>query len=261
MQYRRLGRTHMMAAEVGLGLRSLLPLGTEAAAAVVRSAVLGGCNVVEVETDSPEQLAVVEAVLRQLRPQLIVVGVGGTDLEGVRAAQAAMALDYFDCYLATGSSPDLGALQALATEGLARAVGVSTSDMAEALSAILDGGVELVQIPFNLLELRAPAGVDAVLTAARDADVGVLACSPLAGGRLGAGGERALLEALGFLLDGPHRSVAQAAIAWALSDMRVSAVVAGPASEEQAYENAGASYLAPLEAPTLDAIGWAVARA
>ncbi len=260
MQYRRLGRTHMMAAEVGLGLRSLLPLGVEAAAEVVRTAVLAGSNVVEVETNAPGQLAVLESVLRQLRPQLIVVGVGATDLEGARAAQAAMGLDYFDCYLADGPAPDLGALQALATEGVARAVGVSTGEMSEALSAILDGGVELVQIPFNLLELRAPSGVDAVLTAARDADVGVLACSPLAGGGLGAHGEPALLEALRFLLDGPHRSVAQAALGWALSDMRVSVVVAGPASEAQAYENVGASYLAPLDPLTLAGIATAVGR-
>ena len=260
MQYRRLGRTHMMAAEVGVGLRSLLRLGTEAASEVVRTAVLAGCNVVEVETDSPEQLSLVAGVLRQLRPQMIVVGVGATDLEGVRAAQAAMGLDYFDCYLASEPNADLGALQVLVSAGLAKAVGVAAREMSEALSAILDGGVELVQVPFNLLELRDPTGVDAVLTAARDADVGVLACSPIAGGRLGEHGERGLLEALGFLTDGPHRSVAQASISWALSEVRVSAVVAGPASEAQAYENLGASYLAPLDGATLAAIGAAVAR-
>lgn len=260
MQYRRLGRTHMMAAEVGVGLRSLLRLGADAAAEVLRTAVLAGCNVVEVEADSPEQLSAVAGVLRQLRPQMIVVGVGATHLQGVRAAQAAMGLDYFDCYLASEPSADLGALQALTTEGLARAVGVATGEMSEALSAILDGGVELVQIPFNLLELREPTGVDAVLTAARDADVGVLACSPIAGGRLGEQGERGLLETLAFLTDGPYRSVAQASIGWALSDPRVSAVVAGPASEAHAYENAGASYLAPLDEPTLAAIAVAVGR-
>lgn len=260
MQYRRLGRTHMMAAEVGLGLRSLLRLGVEPAAEVLRSAVVNGCNVVEVETGSPEQLAVLGLVLRQLRPQLIVVGVGATDFEGVRAAQTAMDLDYFDCYLANEPGADLGALQLLAQAGMAKAVGVATSDMGEALSAILDGGVELVQIPFSLLELREPLGVDAVLTAARDADVGVLACSSLGGGKLGANGEAGLIEALAFLTDGPPRSVAQAALGWVLSDLRVSVVVTGPASELQAYENAGAPYLAPLDETTMTAMVQAVRR-
>lgn len=257
MQYRRLGRTHMMAAEVGLGLRSLERLPAAAAAEVIRAAALVGSNVVEVDTGSPAQLAALALALKPLRSQLLVVGVGATNRESVEAAMATLGLDYFDAYLANAPGADLGEVQSLALAGVAKAVGVATSEMSEALSAILDGGVEIVQVPFNLLELRQPTGVDAVFAAAHAADVGVLACSPLAGGRL-AHGDAAVRDALEFLLDGRPRSVAQAALGWALTDLRVSAVVAGPASEEHVYENAGASYLAPLDDGTLAAIARAM---
>jgi aryl-alcohol dehydrogenase-like predicted oxidoreductase len=135
--------------------------------------------------------------------------------------------------------------------GLARNVGIATADTTEALRAVLDGGIDVIQLPISALELRDPSGADAVLTAARDADVGVLACSPLAGGSLGAHGDRELLEALAFLEDGAPRSVAQAMLAWVLTDPRVAAVVAGPSSEGQALENAGASALVPLEEAAL----------
>jgi aryl-alcohol dehydrogenase-like predicted oxidoreductase len=251
MQYRRLGRTNFMAAEVGIGLSRLASLKADAGADVVRAAVAAGMNIVEVDTRSDSEIAVLASMLRGLRPQLIVVGVGDGVRPGTQAALTALGLDHFDCYLAADTG-DLGEVQALGLAGLTRAVGLTTSEPASALAAVLDGSIEVLQLSFNPLELRDPSGADALLTAARGADVGVLACSPLARGVLGHDAQ--LLDTLAFLTDGPARSVAQAAIAWALSDLRVGAVVGGPRTVEQARENAEASRIAPLPDDILERI-------
>ncbi|MSP22138.1 MAG: hypothetical protein EXR66_03860 [Dehalococcoidia bacterium] len=255
MQYRRLGRANFMAAEVGVGLDALAALPPTAASEVLLAAVAGGSNIIEVDTRVEAQLAAIASVLRGLRTQLIVVGVGDGARGGAEAALAAMGLDYFDCYLAAGAA-SIGDVQALAFAGLTRTAGLAAGDPAEALAAILEGGVDVVQVSLSALELRAPSGADAVLMAAQHADVGVIACSPLAGGTLAS--DAALLETLSFVLDGPARSVPQAAIAWALSDLRLSAVVAGPRTIEQARENAEASRVAPLPADVLEHIALAL---
>jgi aryl-alcohol dehydrogenase-like predicted oxidoreductase len=146
----------------------------------------------------------------------------------------------------------LGDVQALALAGLTRTVGVTADDPAQALAAVLDGSIDVVQLALSPLELRQPSGVDALLTAAQHADVGVLACAPLAGGRLP--GDAQLSDALAFLTDGPARSVAQAAIAWCLSEPRIAAVVCGPRTIEQARENAEASRIAPLPVDMLERV-------
>lgn len=251
MQYRRLGRTNFMAAEVGIGLAGLATLAPDDATEVLRAAIAAGTNIIEVDTRVETELAAVASILRGLRTQLIVVGVGNGDRAATEAALAAMGLDHFDCYLVDAST-SIGDVQALALAGLTRTAGFAADDPAEALAAVLEGGVDVVQVALSALELRAPSGVDAVLTAAQHADVGVLVCSPLAGGRLAE--DATHLEALHFLLDGPARSVAQAAIAWALSEPRVSAVIAGPRSVEQAREDAEASRVAPLPADILERV-------
>ena len=257
MQYRRLGRTNLMAAEVGIGLARIAHLEVDAGAAVLRAAIAAGTNLVEVDTRNESEIAVLASMLRGLRPQLIVVGVGDGGRPATQAALTALGLDHFDCYLAADTH-DLGEVQALGLARLTRAVGLATSEPASALPALLDGSIEVLQLSFNPLELRDPTGADALLTAARDADVGVLACSPLAGGRLGH--DPQLLEALSFLIDGPARSVPQAALAWALSDLRVSAVLGGSRTAEQARENAEASRIAPLPDDILERIASALRK-
>ncbi len=258
MQYRRLGRTNLMAAEVGIGARTLARLSPEDGAAVIRAGVSAGTNVIEVDTAAPAELAALSLALKGLRPQLVVVGTGDPTKSAVAAALAALGLDYFDCFLAAGPDADLGEAQTLVEAGVARSVGLATNDAAHALAAVLDGHIDVIQIPLNLLELRVPSGVDAVLTAARDGNVGILACAPLGGGRLGTRGAAEVLDRLTFLSDGAPRSIAQAAIAWSLTDPRVGAVVAGPGTAEQALENAGASALAPLDAATRERIATAL---
>ncbi|MFN8639157.1 MAG: aldo/keto reductase [Dehalococcoidia bacterium] len=79
----------------------------------------------------------------------------------------------------------------------------------------------------------------------------MLTCAPLGGGTLGARGEPALLERLKFLTDGAPRSVAQAALAWVLSDHRLAATIAGPSTVAHALDLASASALAPLDELTI----------
>lgn len=258
MQFRRLGRTNLMAAEVGISAAGLTELSPDDGAAVLRAAASSGSNIIEVGTADPAQLAAVALALKGLRPQLLVVGSGDVSRGVVEQALTALNLDHFDCYLAAGSSADLGEAQSLAGAGLARSVGLSTDDATEALSTILDGGIDVIQLPVNALELRSPIGIDAVLSAARDADVGVLGCSPLAGGGLGGSADESLVARLAFLLDGAPRSVAQAAIAWALSDPRVTAVVARTSRADHAAENAAASALAPLDEVLIERIAEAL---
>jgi aryl-alcohol dehydrogenase-like predicted oxidoreductase len=248
MQYRRLGRTQFMAGEVGIGLGALRGLPADEAAEVIRAAVAAGVNVVEVDTRNEAEVSALAAVLRPVRTQLIVTGAGNGDRAATEAVLAALGLDHFDCYLAADATAR-GDVQALAAAGLTRMAGLAADGPAEALAAILDGGVDVVQVALSALELRQPSGVDAVLTAAQHAGVGVLACSPLAGGRLL--DDARAIEALSALTDGPVRSVAQGAIAWALSEPRIASVISGPRSAEQARENAEASRAAPLAADLL----------
>ncbi len=225
---------------------------------MIRAGVSAGTNIIEVDTSSTAELAALALALKGLRPQLVIVGTGNPSRDSVEAALAALGLDYFDCFLATGPDADVGEAQTLVAASVARWAGLATDDPAQALAAVLDGNIDVVQMPYSLLELRVASGVDAVLTAARDANVGVLACAPLGGGRLGGHGVKDVLDRLAFLSDGAPRSIAQAAIAWSLTDPRVGAVIAGPGTVEHALENAGASPLAPLDAETLDRLATAL---
>ncbi len=246
MHYRRLGRTNLMVAEVGIGTTYLARAGAEGGAEVIRAGVAAGANLIEVDTAAPDELAALALVLRALRPQLVVIGTGDASEATVAGALEASGLDYFDCYLVNDPAR-LADARALAMAGRTRFVGVAAHDPAEALRVVLGGEVDVVQVPRNAFELRTPTGVDAVLAAARDAEMGILACSPLGGGALSALGEPALLERLRSLTDGAPRSVAQAALAWVLSDHRLAAAVAGPSTVAQALDLTGASALAPLD--------------
>lgn len=255
MQFRRLGRSELMVAEVGLGVARLAALGTDEGAAALRAGFAYGVNLVEVDVRDDAALALVAAAIEGVRSQLVLVGTGPAEADTVRSALARLNSRHFDCFLAADDDGiDLGALQALALDGAARSIGVATEEPERALAAILEGAVEVVQLPLHLLELAQPTGVDAALNAAQAADVGVLACSPLAGGRLGAHGEAPLLEELAFLADGPPTSPSEGALAWVLSESRVGALVCGPSSAEQARSCARTSGYAPLDADTLERV-------
>jgi aryl-alcohol dehydrogenase-like predicted oxidoreductase len=171
-----------------------------------------------------------------------------------------------------------GALDDLVTEGLLAAYGVSVETCEEALDAIARPGVASIQIILNAFR-RKP--LEAVLPAAREAGVGVIARVPLASGLLSgrydldttfpgedhrtynrrgeafdvgetfAGvpfdvGVRAAREV--SALAGPDRTPAQLALRWILDQDAVSTVIPGARSIEQVRGNVAASDLAPLDA-------------
>ena len=253
MRYRKLGRSELMVGEVGVGAAALAASHAGGADAI-RAALDAGVNLVEVAVADERQLAVVADAIDGVHGRLVLIGTGGAGEAPVEAALERLGADRFDCYLLDDPAAEIAAVEAMALSGLTRAVGLATDRPETALAAIDGGGVDVVQLPFNLL---AP-DIEAVLRAAAVAGVGVIGCSPLAGGRLGAGVDGALAEALGFLLHGEPSTLPQAAIAWALSEPRLAAVIAGPRSAVQATEDAEASTVAPLPEADRERVGEAV---
>ncbi|MEX5297595.1 aldo/keto reductase [Kocuria sp. CPCC 205292] len=163
------------------------------------------------------------------------------------------------------------ALDTLVEEGAVRHYGVSVERTDEALAAIARGSTATVQIILNAFRLKP---LDAVLPAAQEAGVGIIARVPLASGLLSGkytpdtrfaaddhrsynrGGEafdvgetfsgvdferglEAVREFAGLLPDGV--STAQAALAWIIAQDGVSTVIPGARSVEQVRANASAA--------------------
>jgi aryl-alcohol dehydrogenase-like predicted oxidoreductase len=165
-----------------------------------------------------------------------------------------------------------------------RAYGVSVETSAQALSAIARPGVASVQIILNCFRLKP---LDAVLPAAREAGVGIIARVPLASGLLSgrydenttfpandhrtynrhgdafdvgetfAGvpfevGLKAARE-LAELVD-PGSTLAQFALRWVIDQPGVSSVIPGARNAEQVRANAAAAALAPLREQQLEGV-------
>jgi aryl-alcohol dehydrogenase-like predicted oxidoreductase len=168
------------------------------------------------------------------------------------------------------------ALDEMVQEGRIRNYGVSVETAAEALTAIARPGVATVQIVLNAFRLKP---LEAVLPAAREAGVGIIARVPLASGLLSgkydeqttfaaddhrtynrageafdvgetfAGvpfetGLEAVRELRGIVPEGV--AMAQFALRWIVDQPGVSTVIPGARNPEQARGNAAAADLAPL---------------
>ncbi|SDC98290.1 aldo/keto reductase [Glycomyces harbinensis] len=176
------------------------------------------------------------------------------------------------------------ALDTLVEEGRIAAYGVSVETCDEALTAIARPGTASVQIILNPFRLKP---LEAVLPAAAEAGVGVIARVPLASGLLSgkytkdtvfaANDHRAynrhgeafdqgetfsgvdyatgVEAAVAFASLAPEgASPAQTALRWILQQPGVSTVIPGARNPEQARANAEAAALAPLPEATLDAV-------
>ncbi|WP_129664448.1 aldo/keto reductase [Phytoactinopolyspora endophytica] len=176
------------------------------------------------------------------------------------------------------------ALDAMIQEKRIGAYGVSVETCDEALTAIRRPGVATVQIILNCFRQKP---LDAVLPAAADAGVGIIARVPLASGLLSgkydestvfadddhrtfnrqgeafdvgetfAGvpfdvGVAAAREVAELTPDGA--STAQLALRWIVDQRGVSVVIPGARTPEQARNNVAAADLAPLGAETTSAI-------
>ncbi len=148
-------------------------------------------------------------------------------------------------------------------EGKIRHYGVSINKMEEGTAAANGGRSDTIQIEYNLLD-QDPA--EEVFPLAKKLNVGVIARVPLRRGLLTgkmkledqqrfqkddvrarnfAGDifkrELEKVEQLRFLVKGPIRSLAQAAIAFCLADPAVSIVIPGARDAKQMRENASAA--------------------
>ncbi len=175
-------------------------------------------------------------------------------------------------------------LDTLVAEGRIAAYGVSVETVDEALTAIARPHVATVQIILNILR-RKP--LEAVLPAAAEAGVGIIARVPLASGLLsGKYDEHTQFAAddhrtynrhgeafdVGETFSGvpfdvgvaaaqevssltpAGASTAQLALRWIVDQPGVSVVIPGARNPQQARDNAAAADLAPLDAETLDAL-------
>ncbi|GIG22690.1 oxidoreductase [Cellulomonas chitinilytica] len=175
-------------------------------------------------------------------------------------------------------------LDTLVAEGRIASYGVSVETVDEALTAIARPHVATVQIILNILR-RKP--LEAVLPAAAEAGVGIIARVPLASGLLsGKYDEHTQFAAddhrtynrhgeafdVGETFSGvpfevgvaaaqevssltpAGASTAQLALRWIVDQPGVSVVIPGARNPQQARDNADAAALAPLDAETLDAL-------
>ncbi|MBP2411696.1 aryl-alcohol dehydrogenase-like predicted oxidoreductase [Arthrobacter stackebrandtii] len=177
------------------------------------------------------------------------------------------------------------ALDTLVAEGAIAAYGLSVETCQQALDAIARPNVATIQIILNAFRLKP---LDAVLPAAREAGVGIIARVPLASGLLTgkytaettfaendhrnfnrdgshfdvgetfSGVDFAVgLEAadrFSALADGVDGTTTQAALAWVAQLDGVSSVIPGARSTGQAEANAAAGSMAPLGADFTDGV-------
>lgn len=176
------------------------------------------------------------------------------------------------------------ALDTLVDEGRIAAYGVSVETCDQALAAIAHPRVASIQIILNAFRLRP---LDAVLPAAAEAGVGIIARVPLASGLLSgkfdldssfapddhrnfnrhgesfdvgetfsgvdyATGVEAAREFAALVPDG--MTAAQAALRWVVQQPGVTTVIPGASTVAQARANAAAATLPPLPPETLAAI-------
>jgi aryl-alcohol dehydrogenase-like predicted oxidoreductase len=179
--------------------------------------------------------------------------------------------DYIDLYqLYNPTRPELEAgefvdtLEKFKQEGKIRFYGISCRSADDALLCLRYQGVSAVQVVISLADQEALGGVVDELVAS---NVGIIVREPLAQGLLTAQKGRTLAEEsarsdgeirarkeraarFGFL-EQPHRSLAQAAMQFALQVPGASSVLIGMDSPEQLEENLGALRAPPLSTTEL----------
>lgn len=163
------------------------------------------------------------------------------------------------------------ALRELRDRGKIAYYGISIGASEEGVAAIEKGGVDAIQLVYNLLE-REPERT--LFPLAEQRSVGIIARVPLASGLLSGkyarghvfaaddhrsrsfAGEK-LAAALGradacrFLSDGTGRTLAQSALKFCLANSAVSIVIPGIKTPEQAEENVGAANVPELTSEEL----------
>lgn len=188
--------------------------------------------------------------------------------QALDASLARLGMDYVDLYqlhsptdTADYRDEAFEALETLKAQGKIRSYGVSVGPAAHGPWVIRNTRADTIQVVYNLLD-REPE--DELLPLAQAQGVGIIARVPLASGFLTgkfaadvtfpvtdhrartyppAKARRMVgqVATLGFLTEGRHKTLAQAALQYCLSHPAVSAVIPGAKTPEQARANAAAS--------------------
>lgn len=287
IQRRPFGRTGLSVSALGFGGAGI---GGTAFGAVTRAdalAALGaaedlGCNFIDTARIYGASETLLGEFLRGRRDRWVVATKYSGQKEGMRATLEEqlrrLGTDHVDLYQIhwVPKGDDAALYEELATlrrAGKTRFVGVSGSTAGDIDYVLSRGGIDCVQLPFNLL---APEPLSAALPRLRAAGMAVIARSILREGFLtgkfdsatrfdprqdvrGGLDERQLAErhagvARLRFLTAHSGSLAEAAIRYALSFEGISTAIIGTKTRAQALENFGAALAGPLPAAALDAI-------
>jgi aryl-alcohol dehydrogenase-like predicted oxidoreductase len=295
MRYRKLGRSQLMTSEVGFGGWAIAggwgPVDDETSVAAIRRAIDLGVSFIDTAdvygeghgeevigkalpgNDRHRAVIATKAGLRPSRGADFSPGHIEEALEGSLERLGTDWVDILQLHNPTAAAledPELWeTLRRLKREGKIRAFGASVQTPKDGVKAIESGGVDTVQVVFNVIDQEART----FFATARAHNVGVIARVPLASGfltgkyshdhkfhrtdwraRLGPQRRRLMLRraaALDPVVEEIGSTRAQAALAFVLSYPDVGVTIPGVKTPAQAHENAASSDLAPLPEPFL----------
>lgn len=282
MVFRELGRTKLRVSGLALGTVALgTPYGFEsqagprqptadAAIGLLRHAVSSGITLFDTAPTYGTAESLVGAALsgddRAIIATKVTVPLSGDDAalrrsirESIERSRSELGRDVLDIVQIHNATPATlaqaavtGELREARERGIIRFLGASVYTPDEAIVAIATGWVDMLQVPFNLLDQRVAARV---LDEAKNAGVGVLTRSALLKGALserattmpaGLEGLRIGAERARVALKTTWRELPEAALRFCLSDERVSSVLIGASNVAELDQALAAAKAAPF---------------
>jgi len=279
MKRNRIGKSELLAGEIGLGCMSL---GTEESGAVsiVHEALDRGVNFLDTADlyDAGRNEEIVGKAIRGRRDQVVLatkVGnrrVPGQDgwvwdaskayiLSAVRDSLRRLGTDYIDLYQLHGGTLEdpidetIEAFERLKEEGIIREYGISSIRPNVIREYAARSSIVSVMNAYSIVDRRAE---ETVLPLLEEKGIGVIARGPLASGALASGRQPAKgvldygLEELVALrgelskLETVDRNLTQLAIRYPLSHPAVAVAIPGASSREQLLRNLAAADAPPL---------------
>lgn len=240
MSKRKLGRTGLLVNAIGFGGIPIQRINQESADAIVSEAVNRGVNFFDSARGYTNSEELMGNALAPYRDEVIIATKSMVRDAAAMEADLALSLKHFhtDCIdlyqfhfvnsmeqvnLILGENGAYRALMEAKEAGRVRHIGI-TSHSADLLEQVIPLGVfDTIQFPYNLIERQGEKAFKMAL----EADVGVIAMKPMAGGAL----EQGELS-LRFILQNPAVSVAIAGMQSMDEVLRNTAVVTQPPLNE-----------------------------
>ncbi len=240
MSKRRLGRTGLQVNPIGFGGIPIQRINQDSADAIVSEAVNRGVNFFDSARGYTNSEELMGNALAPYRDEVIIATKSMVRDAAAMEADLALSLKHFhtDCIdlyqfhfvnsmeqvnLILGENGAYRALMEAKEAGRVRHIGI-TSHSADLLEQVIPLGVfDTIQFPYNLIERQG----EKAFKMAQEADIGVIAMKPMAGGAL----EQGELS-LRFILQNPAVSVAIAGMQSMDEVLRNTAVVTQPPLNE-----------------------------